>query len=87
MIRPEAPAAGASRLHVAQLVYDHVHRSFDLLESIISDRDLASMSMFWQALMDKMGVRLRPSSAYHPQTDGRDHEQEDRSNAALLCQP
>ena len=37
---------------------------------LISDRDKLFMSKFWWALHKLTGVKLKLSTAYHPQTDG-----------------
>ena len=42
-----------------------------LPSSIVSDRDTAFTSIFWQELFIKQGIELAMSSAYHPQTDGQ----------------
>jgi len=41
-----------------------------LPKEIISDRDKLFVSKFWQALHKLTGVKLKLSSAYHPETDG-----------------
>jgi hypothetical protein len=41
-----------------------------LLKEIISDCDKLFISKFWQALQKLTGVKLKLSSAYHPETDG-----------------
>ena len=38
--------------------------------NIISDRDKIFVSKFWKALHALMGVKLKMSSTYHPETDG-----------------
>ncbi|GBG67538.1 hypothetical protein CBR_g669 [Chara braunii] len=35
------------------------------------DRDTRFMSAFWTALMQECGMKMKPSSARHPQTDGQ----------------
>jgi len=47
--------------------------------SIVSDRDTRFTSGFWQSLCSQLGIRLRMSMAYHPQSDG----QAEKANATL----
>jgi len=47
--------------------------------SIVSDRDTRFTSKFWQALCALLGIKLRMSTAYHPQSDG----QAEKANATL----
>jgi transposase InsO family protein len=37
---------------------------------LISDRDKLFVSQFWRALHKLTGIKLKLSTAYHPQTDG-----------------
>jgi len=85
MIRLAPTEPNASAPYMAQLFYDHVYRSFGLPKSIISNRDPVSMSKFWRALMDKMDVRLRPSSAYYPQTDEQTEIMNKKVEELLRC--
>jgi transposase InsO family protein len=48
-------------------------------ETIVSDRGTQFVSAFWRTLSARLGITLRPSSAYHPQTNG----QTERINAEL----
>ena len=38
---------------------------------IISNRDPLFMGNFWKKIFELMGMKLRMSSTYHPQTDGQ----------------
>jgi transposase InsO family protein len=39
--------------------------------AIISDRDLVFTSKFWRSLFKLVGIELKLSSFYHPQTGGQ----------------
>jgi hypothetical protein len=55
---------------MAELIFAEVYRLHGLPKSIVSDRDTLFTSAFWTHLHDLIGVELKMSSAYHPQTDG-----------------
>jgi len=57
----------------------NIWRFYSLPEDIISDRDPKLTSHFWQALMDKLGIKTKLSTAFHPETDG----QTERMNQVL----
>ena len=54
-------------------------RSRGLPVSIVSDRDARFTSNFWRSLCSQLGIKLRMSTAYHPQSDG----QAEKANATL----
>src|SRR5260370_21661871 len=56
---------------VAQLFLEHVWCHHGLLEEVISDRRPAFVSNFLHKLATLLGVKLTPSTSYHPQTDGQ----------------
>jgi transposase InsO family protein len=58
---------------------DSYVRTAGLPLSIVSDRDTRFTSDFWQSLCSQLGVKLRMSTAYHPQSDG----QAEKANAIL----
>jgi len=54
----------------AALFFDHWYCENSLPCEVISDCDKLFLSRFWKTLHTLMGVKLKMSSAYHPQTDG-----------------
>src|SRR5258706_1103091 len=56
---------------VAWLFLEHVWRHHGLPEEVISDRRPAFVSNFLHELAALLGVKLTPSTSYHPQTDGQ----------------
>ena len=63
----------------AKLFLENIWKLHGLPSSIISDRDPVFTSKFWAELMGRLDVRLRKSTAFHPQTDG----QTERVNQSL----
>ena len=55
--------------HVIELFFKEIVRLYELLKSIISDRDSKFVGYFWKTLW-KMGTELKFSSTFHPQIDG-----------------
>jgi len=62
---------GMSVAKLAEIYIEHIVRLHGIPSSIVSDRDPRFTSMFWESLQAALGTKLRLSSAYHPQTDGR----------------
>src|SRR5258706_4475997 len=56
---------------VAQLFLGHIWHHHRLLEEVISDHGSAFVSNFSHELAALLGVKLTPSTSYHPQTDGQ----------------
>ena len=68
-----------------KLFLENIWKLHGLRSSIITDRDPVFTSKFWAELMGRLDIRLRKSTACHPQTDG----QTKRVNQSLqqyLCQ-
>jgi hypothetical protein len=55
---------------LATLFFDHWYCENGLPLDIISDRDKLFISQFWKALHKLTGVKIKMSTAYHPETDG-----------------
>src|SRR6266436_1820528 len=56
---------------VARLFLEHVWCHHRLLEEVISNHRPAFVSNFLHELATLLGVKLTPSTSYHPQTDGQ----------------
>jgi hypothetical protein len=57
---------------LARLLMEHVVlKGFGLPKNIVTDRDPRFMSEVWQTLMTLIGTKHKPSTAFHPQTDGQ----------------
>src|SRR5258708_1224674 len=56
---------------VAQLFLEHVWRHHGLPEEVISDHGPTFISNFSCNLAALLGVKLTPSTSYHPQTDSQ----------------
>ena len=56
--------------HVANLFFKEIMILHGLLRSIISKRDSKLVGYFWKTLWKKMGIELKFSSTFHPQTNG-----------------
>lgn len=56
---------------LAQLVIDNVISQHGVPVSIVSDRGSKFTSRFWRYVTAKLGIDLRLSTAFHPQTDGQ----------------
>ena len=68
---------------LAVLFFDHWFCENGLPTEIISDRDKLFISQFWTALSALCGVKLKMSSAYHPQTDGSSERTNKTVNQSL----
>lgn len=56
---------------LADVVYRHIASVHGWPKEWITDRDTKFASKFWQALMKRLDVKSKLSTAYHPQTDGQ----------------
>jgi hypothetical protein len=70
----------ATAADTARLIFDNVVKYHGVPDSIISDCDTLFTSNFWRKLAKVMGIKLRLSSAFHPETDGLD----ERANRTVI---
>jgi len=68
---------------LAYLFFNKWYCENGLLSDIVSDRDKLFMSRFWKALHKLTGVKLKLSTAYHPETDGASEQMNKTVNQAL----
>ena len=69
--------------HVATLFFREIVWLHRLPKSIVSDWDIKFTSYLWKTLMAKLGIKLKFSTASHPQSDGQT-EVVNRSLSTLL---
>ena len=77
-IIPTVTDLSAERL--ADLFFNHWYCENGLPREIISDRDKLFTSQFWKALHKLTGVKIKTSTAYHPETDGSS----ERTNKTII---
>jgi transposase InsO family protein len=58
-------AGGLAEAFLSSVIAHH-----GIPDSIVSDRGSQFVSRFWKTLCNTAGIELKPSTAYHPQTDG-----------------
>jgi transposase InsO family protein len=56
---------------MASLFISHVWRTHGPPDTIVSDRGPQFISEFWGELCQILGIKLKLSTAFHPQTDGQ----------------
>jgi len=64
---------------MGQILLDKLIRYHGIPTIMTSDRDKLFTSAYWKTLLSSLGVKLKLSTAYHPQTDG----QTERTNQTL----
>ena len=68
---------------VAVVLFDEWYCENGLMRQIVTDRDALFTSELWTALHKLTGVKLKMSSAYHPQTDGASERTNKTLNQAI----
>lgn len=68
---------------LALLFFNNWYRENSLPKDIISDHDKLFVSKFWQALHKLTRVKLKLSSAYHPEMDGSSEQSNKTINQCI----
>ncbi len=58
-------------METAMLMFNHIFRYYGISEDIVSDRGPQFISKVWKAFFTLLGVTVRLSSGYHPQSNGQ----------------
>lgn len=66
-----APLASLTVGDVVDAFRRHVVAYDGYPETIVCDRGSQWMSKFWDRLLNRRGTRIKPTTAYHPETDGQ----------------
>ena len=62
---------GVTAAELAQAFLRVIWKLHGLPDEIIMDRDTKITSLFWQKLMDLIGIISKMTTAFHPQSDGQ----------------
>ena len=62
---------GVTTVELAQAFLRFIWKLHGLLDEIIMDRDTKITSLFWQKLIDLMGIISKMTTAFHPQSNGQ----------------
>lgn len=73
------PTVGLTAEELADAFVERVYALHGTPDNIVSDRGVQFVSEFWKQLSERLGVTLKHSSSFHPQTDG----QTERVNAMV----
>ncbi|KAI1668825.1 reverse transcriptase [Pyrenophora tritici-repentis] len=73
------PVTGLTTEELVDAFNSRVYCLHGTPDNIVSDRGTQFVSEFWRTLSDRLGIRLKHSSSFHPQTDG----QTERVNSAV----
>jgi len=68
---------------LAYLFFDRWYCESGLPSEIVSNRDKIFVSRFWKALHKLTGIKLKLSTAYHPEMDGASERTNKTINQAL----
>ena len=66
-----ATTEGMSAKGLARLFWDNVWKLHGLLESVVLDRGLQFVAELTRELNRMLGIKMKLSTVFHPQTDGQ----------------
>ena len=69
----------------AKLLLDNVIKLHGVPRSIVCDRDPRFVNKVWRTLFDRLGTQIRPSTAFHPETDGLTERTNQTLEQLLRC--
>ena len=72
-------------VHMAKLLLAHIFKHHGMPKSIVSDCDPRMTCLFWRALFNIMGKKLKFSFAFHSQTYGQSELANSRVFNTLKC--
>ena len=70
-MRHFVPTTGLTAQELAAAFVNRVYSLHGCPDTIVSDRGTQFVSQFWKHLSARLGTALRPSSTFHPETDGQ----------------
>ena len=70
-MRHFVPTTGLTAQELTAAFVNRVYSLHGCPDTIVSDRGTQFVSQFWKHLSARLGTALRPSSAFHPETDGQ----------------
>ena len=73
------PVTSISAENLATAFVGRIYALHGAPDNIVSDRGTQFVSQFWHQLSERLSIRLKHSSAFHPETDG----QTERMNAGI----
>src|SRR4029077_14898082 len=65
------PVTGLTTEELVDVFTNNVYKLHGAPDNVISDRGSQFVSDFWRRLSERLKTVLRPSSAFHPETDGQ----------------
>lgn len=78
-------SSAATAIDVARAYHNNIYRLHGMQRSVTSDRDPKFTGHFWRALQEKVGTKMKMSTAAHPETDGASENRVKTVSTAIRC--